>query len=312
VLIGFALGWGLLAVLSTRYSDEPQRWAVVPAIFMAVAAVLVLLAPDGVVEAFGWIWPPALLVLVVWVYLRAKRDLHSRTRVWLLNPVLAVLIICSVGGAYETIGSATDANVAMRGQLVNVGSYRLHIDCTGSGTPTVVLEPGGGASAATLGLIAPAVAHTTRVCIYDRAGRGWSDPAPSPQDGTQIAAALHTLLNRAHVPGPYVLAGHSFGGLYVRSFAAQYPDDVAGLVLIDSTGERTTPVSPRQAGGYSVVKHLSALLSTTAHLGVGRLIAGTATARRAARRWPASSTSSPSPTDPRARPASSPTCTASR
>ena len=91
--------------------------------------------------------------------------------------------------------------------------------------------------------IAPAVARDTRVCVYDRAGRGWSEPADTPQDGTQIATDLHTLLQRANVPGPYVLAGHSFGGLYVLTYAARYPDEVAGMVLVDSTepGHRGRP-----------------------------------------------------------------------
>ena len=103
VLFGFALGWALLAVLSTRFTDQPQRWAVAPAIFMALSGVLVLLAPDAVVDALGWVWPPALVVLVVWVWTRAKRELHSRTRVWLLNPVLVVLVLFALGGGYETI-----------------------------------------------------------------------------------------------------------------------------------------------------------------------------------------------------------------
>ncbi|MFL6295900.1 MAG: alpha/beta fold hydrolase, partial [Actinomycetes bacterium] len=99
------------------------------------------------------------------------------------------------------------------GQLIDVGGHRLHLSCTGSGTPTVVLEPGRGELSSNLGWIAPAVAQNTRVCVYDRAGRGWSEPASTAQDGAQIATDLHTLLGRGHVPGPYVLAGHSFGGL---------------------------------------------------------------------------------------------------
>jgi len=273
VLIGFALGWGLLAGLSTRMADQPQRWAVVPAVFMGLAGAIVLLGPDALVDGLGWVWPPALLVLVVWVYLRARRDLHSRTRRWLLNPVLAVLLLFSLGGAYETVGQSVDADFAMRGQLVDVGPYRLHLECTGTGAPTVILEPGQGASAATLGRIAPTVARDTRVCVYDRAGLGWSDAASTPPDGAQIATDLHTLLDRANVPGPYVLAGHSFGGLYVMSFAAQYPEQVAGMVLVDSTAPKSTPLPPQQVSSYSFVKHLSSLVSTSARLGVGRLIA---------------------------------------
>lgn len=274
VLVGFATGWTLLVVLSTRFTDQPQRWAVAPAGFMAVSGALVLWAPNAVVDALGWVWPPALVVLVVGVWARARRDLHSRARVWLLNPVLVVLVLLALGGGYEQVGRATAPDVAMRGRLVDVGTYRLHLECTGSGRPTVILEPGGGGSAASMGLITPAVARGTRVCVYDRAGRGWSDPASSPPDGEQIATDLHTLLHRARVQGPFVLAGHSFGGLYVRIYAAKYPQDVAGLVLVDSTGAKNLPVSRPKPGGYSLLEHLSALAATTSRLGVGRLIAG--------------------------------------
>jgi len=154
-----------------------------------------------------------------------------------------------------------------------VGPYRLHLECVGSGGPTVILEPGGGGSAASMGHIRSAVARDSRVCVYDRAGRGWSDPASSPPDGVQIATDLHTLLARAHVPGPYVLAGHSFGGLYVRTYAAKYPDEVAGLVLIDSTASHNTPVSRPGAGSYSVLKHVSSLAGSLSRLGVGHIIA---------------------------------------
>jgi pimeloyl-ACP methyl ester carboxylesterase len=163
----------------------------------------------------------------------------------------------------------------MRGQLVDVGPYRLHLECTGSRGPTVVLEPGAGLSAASMGLIAPAVARDTRVCVYDRAGRGWSEPAASPPDGDQIATDLHRLLARAHVPGPYVLAGHSFGGLYVRTYAAKFPEEVAGLVLVDSTAANDNPVSPPEAGSYSVLRHVSSLLAATSRLGLGRVLADT-------------------------------------
>lgn len=275
VLFGFAFGWALLAVLSTRFTEQPQRWAVAPAIFMAVAGVVVLAAPDSVVDALGWVWPPALLVLVVWIWIRARREMHSRARVWLLNPVLVVLVLFAVGGAYERVSQSTAPEVAMRGQLVDVGPYRLHLECTGSRGPTVVLEPGAGGSAASMGLIAPAVARDGRVCVYDRAGRGWSDPAASPPDGAQIATDLHELLHRARVPGPYVLAGHSFGGLYVRTYAAMWPDEVAGLVLVDSTAANSQPVSQANVGSYSVLKHVSSLFATTSRLGLGWVLANT-------------------------------------
>lgn len=273
VLLGWALGWAVLAVLSARLTDQPQRWAAALATFMSVAGIVALVAPDRVLDVLDWVWPPALLAVSVWAFLQARRDLHSRARRWVVDPVLAVLVLISLAGAFETANRALETDIAMRGQLVDVGPYELHLHCTGTGSPTVVLEPGGGASAATLARVAPAVARTTRVCVYDRAGKGWSDAADSPPDGAQIATDLHTLLQRAHVPGPYVLTGHSFGGLYVQSYAAQYPDEVAGLVLVDSTAPHTTAVTTPEPDSYSVVKHFSALVSTTARLGLGRLIA---------------------------------------
>lgn len=126
-----------------------------------------------------------------------------------------------------------------------------------------------------LGWITPAVARDTRVCIYDRAGRGWSEPADTTQDATQIATGLHTLLHRGNVPGPYVLAGHSFGGLYVRTFAARYPDEVAGMVLIDSTdrapADKPGASLPDVPGAYDAMGRGSVLISTSARLGLGRL-----------------------------------------
>ena len=116
------------------------------------------------------------------------------------------------------------------------------------------------------------MARDTRVCVYDRAGRGWSDPADGPQDGNHIAADLHTLLERAHIPGPYVLAGHSFGGLYVQSFAAQFPDQVAGMVLLDSTAPKPGPAQPTNTDPYNLIGRVAALSAASAHLGAGRLL----------------------------------------
>lgn len=272
VLLSFALGWGLLAGLSTRSSDQPQRWAVVPAVFMGLAGTVVLAEPAvPAAGALDWVWPPALLVLVVWVFLQARRQLFSRTRLWLLNPVLAVLAVAAIGGAYEVVGQV-GPTPDMPGRLVDVGGRDLHLHCTGSGSPTVVLEPGAGEMSSGFGWIAPSVAADTRVCVYDRAGRGWSDPADGPQDGAEIAADLHTLLHRAHVPGPYVLAGHSFGGLYVLTFAARYPDEVDGLVLLDTTAPASRPAPAATASSYGVLGRVSALVSASTRLGAGRLV----------------------------------------
>jgi pimeloyl-ACP methyl ester carboxylesterase len=274
VLLGFAFGWALLAVLSVRLSDQPQRWAAAPAVFFALAGLISLLPPGSVVQkVFGWVWPPLLLGLVVWMFIRARRQLRSRTRRWLVYPLLVVLALASIGGGYETMRESIDAAAyPPPGQLIDVGGHRLHLNCTGSGSPTVVLEPGLGEVSPAMAWIAPAVAPDTRVCVYDRAGRGWSDPADGPQDAAQTAADLHTLLDRGHIPGPYVLAGHSFGGLYVLTFAATYPDQVAGLVLLDSTAPVPGPVPPTKAGSYDLVGRISALLPAVAHLGAAHLI----------------------------------------
>ena len=272
VLLGFAFGWAMMGVLSVRFSDQPQRWVAAPATFMGVAGLLLIWSGPDVHDVLRWVWPPALLALVVWMITRARRHLHSRSRRRLLYPVFAMLALAAVGAAVETVWEAVDANAhPAPGQLVDVGDHKLHLSCTGSGSPTVVLEPGAGDYSPVFGWIAPVVARDTRVCAYDRAGRGWSEPANSPQDAAQIATDLHRLLQRGDIPGPYVLAGHSFGGLYALTFAARYPDDMAGMVLVDSTVPASAGTAGDNAGSSEIMTRASALLSTTARLGLGRL-----------------------------------------
>jgi pimeloyl-ACP methyl ester carboxylesterase len=208
----------------------------------------------------------------------AHRQLRSRSRRGLLYPVSALMALAAVGGGYQTVRVAADANAyPTPGRLVDVGGHRLHLHCEGSGSPTVVLQPGGGGSSSDMALIAPAVAGQTRVCVYDRASRGWSDPAESPQDATQVAIELRSLLERGDVPGPYVLAGHSFGGLYVLTHANRYPDEVAGMVLIDST-DRADDADPEKATAYdggsydAVTDRLSALGAAAARVGLVRMV----------------------------------------
>jgi pimeloyl-ACP methyl ester carboxylesterase len=206
---------------------------------------------------------------------RAHRQLRSRSKRWLLYPVIAVMALAAVGGSYQTARGALDKDARMPGQLIDVGGHSLHLNCRGSGSPTVILEPGAGGTASDLAWITPAVARDTRVCVYDRAGRGWSEPVHSRQDAAQIATDLRTLLERGHVPGPYVVAGHSFGGLYVLTFAARYPNEVAGMVLIDSTepGSAARAATSRGVtGSYDIMGRVSALLSSSARLGLGSLL----------------------------------------
>lgn len=123
------------------------------------------------------------------------------------------------------------------GQRLSVGSHSLHIDCLGKGSPAVILDAGLGASGADWRRIQHSLAATTRVCAYDRAGYGWSDPGPPPRTSRRIAAELRTLLERAAIPPPYILAGHSFGGCNMRLFSSLFARETAGLVLVDAPHE---------------------------------------------------------------------------
>jgi pimeloyl-ACP methyl ester carboxylesterase len=278
VLCGFAIGWAMLGLLSVRLTDQPQRWAAVPAVFMGVGGLLLIGFGARLREVLDWVWPPALLALVVWMVVSAHRQLPSRSGRWLLSPVFTLLLLCAVGGGYETVRKAADANAyPMPGRLIDVGGHRLHLNCTGSGSPTVVIQPGGGDFSSGMAWIAPAVATQTRVCVYDRPGRGWSEPAASSQDAIEIATDLHTLLQRGDISGPYVLAGHSFGGLYVLTYADRYPDEVAGMVLVDSTNP-ATQADPEKAKAYdpgsydAVTDRVAALSAAAARLGLVRLV----------------------------------------
>jgi pimeloyl-ACP methyl ester carboxylesterase len=157
------------------------------------------------------------------------------------------------------------------GQMVDVGGYRLHINCTGSGSPTVVIESGWGDMSAAWGWVQPEVAKTTRICTYDRAGMGWSEASPQPRTAREFAKELHALLEKALEPGPYVLVGHSLGGYTLRVYAHDYPDEVAGLVFIDpqnlSASEVATPKPAPNPGQTS-------LPGLMARIGLARLLAG--------------------------------------
>jgi pimeloyl-ACP methyl ester carboxylesterase len=267
ILFGFAVGWALLAVLSVRVTDRPQRWATVPAAAMAITgAGLIVLAPGAAaLTALGWVWPPLLLALVVWMTVHSRRQPSSRLQPWLLYPVFGVLALAAIGGGYETLGNATDRALApvAGSRLLNVGGHRLSIRCTGSGSPTVVLEPGLGESASAMARwIAPDVARTTTVCAYDRAGHGRSDPAPA--GGADAARDLHVLLTRAHVPGPYVIAGHSLGGGFALSYAQRYPAQFGGIVLLDS-------MHPNQDNAFAGTDRVLAVVPTLARMGLARV-----------------------------------------
>ena len=117
--------------------------------------------------------------------------------------------------------------------MIDVGGFRLHLNCAGQGRPTVILDAALGGSSVSWALVQPAIASLMRVCSYDRAGFGWSDGAPRPRTVGRIVDELRTLLERAGEPPPFVLVGHSFGGLVMRVFATRYRADTLGVVLVD-------------------------------------------------------------------------------
>ncbi len=273
-LLGWGIGWGLLALLCIRFTRHPQMWSLVPAGILGVTGLaLVVLAPGAaVMGVLAWIWPLPVLALAAWLILRVRRDVPGRSRL-LLYPVVGVLALLAIGGAMEAVTEATDGGRSTDGgALVDVGGHRLFISCSGTGSPTVVLEGGLGQGAAYFARILPKVAETTRVCAYDRAGRGSSEPAAGPQDGPAIARDLHALLVASGNPGPYILAGHSSGGVYVRFFAAAYPNEVSGVVLLDAQFPHAAPVQPPGYVGSTPVSTLSGILPALARVGVARLV----------------------------------------
>lgn len=200
----------------------------------------------------------------------------ERPRRWLkygLLGLLGVIVVLLVAGmVYQAIGSAGDARrYPPSGQLVSVGDYRLHLNCVGEGSPTVILETMSGGMSAYWAWIQPEVAQKTRVCAYDRAGRGWSDPGVTPRDLWGTAEDLYTLLQNAGIEGPYVLVGHSIGGLYVRAFADQHPDEMAGMVLVDAVHPEDFKRFPEEEEQEKTYSMITAFFPALARIGLFRL-----------------------------------------
>ncbi len=171
-------------------------------------------------------------------------------KLWLRRIVLfalALLPLLAIAGAcYQEIVSRLDARRFYHpGQLVSAGGFRLNVDCIGQGSPTVVLEAGLADSLDSWRRVQPGIARFARVCSYDRAGYGYSDPGPMPRTSDRIASELHAALLSAGEKPPYVLVGHSFGGYCVRVFNGKYSEEVAGLLLVDATQEDQYRLLPR-------------------------------------------------------------------
>ncbi|MGK3943456.1 alpha/beta fold hydrolase [Streptomyces caeruleatus] len=275
LLCGFGAGWGALAFVSARRTRRPQRWARVPAVAMsATGAGLVAFAPDDTaLSVLNWVWPPLMLALVAWMFVQARRSLPTRARL-LLAPVFVTLAATAAGALVQDVTSPlVRHDHPAPGRTFAVGDHRLHIDCRGAGGPTVVLFNGLGEFSASWARITDQVGDTARVCAYDRAGQGWSDDADEPQDGVTAAADLHTLLAAAGERGPFVLVGHSTGGPYALTYAARYPGDVSGMVLLDSSSPRQFADMPAYPAQYALMKRGLSLLPTLARVGLGPVTA---------------------------------------
>jgi pimeloyl-ACP methyl ester carboxylesterase len=161
-----------------------------------------------------------------------------------LTVLIALVLVAGI--AYEQIGRRRDRRrFPQVGRSVNIGGRTLNIFCSGTGTPPVIFESGGPGPGLEWEAFQPEAAKFTQACWYDRAGEGWSDPGPFPRTSSAIAKDLHELLKQAGVPAPYVFAGASFGGLNSRVYAGLYPNEIAGMILIDSAHEDELRRAPK-------------------------------------------------------------------
>lgn len=158
-----------------------------------------------------------------------------------------VLLLAAILGGSTTFNALAIRHFRVMnpppGNLYVVDGHRMHIHCTGQGSPTLVLDAGLGNDSLIWGKVQPELSKTTRVCSYDRAGYGWSDPQSGPRDADRIADELHALLTEAGVKGPTVLMGHSIAGIYIRAYATRYPQELAGLIFVDGS----TPLQEERA-----------------------------------------------------------------
>lgn len=196
---------------------------------------------------FDYVVAPILILLTAlclsWFCVRRLLSGLDRYRKWRRmteRVVLSLITLVAITVACSTAFNALAIHhfrAAYRppGQIYEVGGYRMHIYCTGNGSPTLILDAGFGGDFLVWSKVQPELSKTTRVCSYDRAGYGWSDPRPGPRDASEIAYELHQLLLQAGITEPVVLMGHSIAGLYIRAYASHYPQSVSGLVFVDAS-----------------------------------------------------------------------------
>jgi pimeloyl-ACP methyl ester carboxylesterase len=184
-----------------------------------------------------------------------------------------VFVLACAGSIYQWIASKRDRRLnPPPGLLVDVGGYKMHLCCIGEGSPTVVLDSGVGDTWLAWYKVQPQIAQFTRVCSYDRAGMGWSDPSPKPRTSSVVAQELHTLLRNAGIMPPFVLVGHSFGGLNIRMYAGLYPPEVVGMVLVDATPDHFDRFPPELQNFNDTFLRKETWKQNTMPLGIPRLM----------------------------------------
>ena len=196
----------------------------------------------------------------------------SLWQVYLGSALLLLLLLPAIGYVYEWNGERRDARLhPAPGRLIQVGEHRLHLLCKGSASPTVVIEQGAAELSKFWWPLQEEIAKFAKVCTYDRASYGWSEPGPLRRSVEDRTRELHTLLSNAGVQGPFIFVAHSYGGLIVRAYAHQYPGQVAGLVLVD-TAEESWVFQREVLNFYSKAKMINRMIGLVARFGAIRLL----------------------------------------
>ncbi len=202
---------------------------------------------------------------------KPKRLLNGLKRFG-IGLVTFLFVLSITGMIYQTAAAEADQkNFPAPGNLIDVGGFKMHIYCVGKGSPTVILEALSGGFSSYWAWVQPEVAKQVRVCTYDRAGFGWSESDSEPESPQRTAHNLHTLLTNAGIEGPFVMVGHSKGGIYVREYAALYPRDVVGLVLLDSSHPDQFVRYPEMLKGDTPMLTLMPLMQIMLRVGLARV-----------------------------------------
>jgi pimeloyl-ACP methyl ester carboxylesterase len=200
----------------------------------------------------------------------------KKKRRWPKRVLICAAALLTVGCLFQYLGQALDRrNHPPEGVLVDAGGFRLQMNCSGSGSPTVIAEAGGGDFSIVWRHVQRAVAEQTRFCSYDRAGFGWSESTGAVQTRERVSADLHATLINGGIEGPYIMLGHSLGGVYVRDYALRHPESIAGIVLADSSHENQLlrmleAMRERQDSGNQLASAVLAALSTKGEYSVIR------------------------------------------